>query len=216
MSQQSTNDLAAPEDKIEETLTTPSNGVVKKQEEEGVVYPGPLKLTFIMLSLGLAVFLYGLVRSRCQFHARLSLVDMLTISLQQDQTIIATAIPKITDDFHALADVGWYASAYLLTSSSFQLLFGKMFTIFSVKYVYLAAVCTFELGSLICATAPTSVAFIVGRAIAGIGAAGVYSGSIIVLTKSAPLNKRPMYTGLLGAAVGIASIVGPFLGGVFA
>ena len=112
--------------------------------------------------------------------------------------------------------MGWYASAYLLTSSAFQLVFGKMFTIFNVKIVYLAAVALFELGSLICATAPNSVAFIIGRAIAGIGAAGVYSGSIIVLTHSAPLDKRPMYTGILGAAVGVASIVGPFLGGVFA
>jgi MFS family permease len=91
-----------------------------------------------------------------------------------------------------------------------------MFTIFSVKFVYLAAVATFELGSLICASAPNSVAFIIGRAIAGIGAAGVYSGSIIVLANSAPLKKRPMYTGILGAAVGVASIAGPFLGGTFA
>jgi MFS family permease len=132
-----------------------------------------------------------------------------------DGTILATAIPTITNEFQALQDVGWYVSAYLLTSSSFQLLFGKLFTIFSVKIVYLAAVAIFELGSLICATAPNTVAFIVGRAIAGIGAAGVYSGSVIVLTHSAPLDKRPMYTGILGAAVGVSSIVGPFLGGAF-
>ena len=47
------------------------------------------------------------------------------ISPQQDRTIIATAIPTITDDFHALNDVGWYGSAYMLTSCAFQLFFGK-------------------------------------------------------------------------------------------
>lgn len=91
-----------------------------------------------------------------------------------------------------------------------------MFTIFSIKYVYLAAVAIFEVGSLVCGAAPTSTVFIIGRAIAGIGAAGVYSGSIIVLANSAPLDRRPVYTGFLGAAVGVASIVGPFLGGAFA
>ncbi|KAF4633869.1 hypothetical protein G7Y89_g4251 [Cudoniella acicularis] len=187
-------------DSVEDPLTVSKengNGGVPQRVQEGgsndVAYPSPFKLTFILLSLALAVFLYGL-----------------------DQTIIATAIPKITDDFNALADVGWYAAAYLLTSSAFQLLFGKMFTIFSIKYVYLLAVALFELGSLVCATAPNSAAFIIGRAIAGVGAAGLYSGAVIILTHSAPLEKRPGYIGLLGASVGIASIVGPFLGGAFA
>ena len=56
------NQLVVLEDKVEEASTTPSNGLIKKQEEEGVTYPGPFKLTFIMLSLSLTVFLCGLVR----------------------------------------------------------------------------------------------------------------------------------------------------------
>lgn len=111
--------------------------------------------------------------------------------------------------------MGWYASAYLLTAASFQLLWGKLFTVFSVKPTYLSAVAVFELGSLICATAPNSVAFIIGRAVAGAGSASVYSGSVIVLMHCAPVDKRPMHIGLLGAAVGVAAIVGPFLSGVF-
>ncbi|PVH92511.1 putative efflux pump antibiotic resistance protein [Periconia macrospinosa] len=156
-------------------------------------YPSSLRLAAIVTSLALAVFLYGL-----------------------DQTIVATAIPRITDRFHALGDIGWYAAAYLFTSSAFQLLFGKLFTIFSIRTVYLVAVAIFELGSLVCATAPNSGALIAGRAIAGVGAAGLYSGAIIILARSAPLETRPRYIGMLGASVGIASIVGPFLGGAFA
>lgn len=155
-------------------------------------YPTSFRLICIVFSLALAVFLYGL-----------------------DQTIIATAIPKITDNFNSLGDVGWYVAAYLFTSSAFQLLFGKMFTIFSIKIVYLCAVAIFELGSLICATAPNSGAFIAGRAIAGVGAAGLYSGAVIILARSAPLETRPRYIGMLGAAMGVAAIAGPFVGGVF-
>lgn len=156
-------------------------------------YPTGIRLASIIFSLALAVFLYGL-----------------------DQTIIATAVPKITDGFNGLGDVGWYAASYLFTSSAFQLLFGKMFTIFSIKVVYLIAIAIFEVGSLICAAAPNSGAFIAGRAIAGVGAAGLYSGAVIILARTAPIETRPRYIGMLGASVGVASIVGPFVGGAFA
>jgi MFS family permease len=68
----------------------------------------------------------------------------------------------------------------LLTTASFQLLFGKFYTFFSIKYVYLTAIGIFELGSLICGIAPNSIALILGRAIAGLGSAGIFSGALIV------------------------------------
>jgi len=67
-----------------------------------------------------------------------------------------------------------------LTTASFQLLFGKFYTFFSIKYVYLTAIGIFELGSLICGVAPNSIALILGRAIAGLGSAGIFSGALIV------------------------------------
>ncbi|KAI9814735.1 MAG: MFS sugar transporter [Pycnora praestabilis] len=155
-------------------------------------YPTGVKLGFITLALCLSVFLIAL-----------------------DNTIIATAIPKITDHFKALDDVGWYGSAYLLTTCAFQLLFGKFYTFFSIKYVYLTAIFIFELGSLVCGAAPSSDALIVGRAIAGLGSAGIFSGALIIVAYSVPLHKRPVYTGFIGAMYGIASVAGPLLGGVF-
>ena len=85
----------------------------------------------------------------------------------------------------------------------------------SIKWVYLTAIGIFELGSLICGAAPNSVALIIGRAIAGIGSAGIFSGALIIVAYSVPLARRPMYTGFIGAVYGIASVAGPLLGGVF-
>ncbi|PWW76253.1 MFS general substrate transporter [Tuber magnatum] len=160
--------------------------------EDGTQYPDTIALTLITTALSLAVFLVAL-----------------------DQTIIATAIPKITDQFGALSDVGWYGSSYMLTVCSFQLVYGKIYTFFSLKWVFLAAIGIFELGSLICGVAPDSKALIVGRAIAGLGCAGIFSGALIILAHSVPLRKRPMYTGLVGAMYGIASVAGPLMGGAF-
>lgn len=95
-----------------------------------------------------------------------------------DNTIIATAIPKITTVFNSLEDVGWYGSSYLLTTCSLQPSFGKIYTYFDVKYTYLFALFLFEVGSVICAAATSSPMFIIGRAVAGSGAAALFSGGM--------------------------------------
>ncbi|KAJ7919015.1 major facilitator superfamily transporter [Mycena leptocephala] len=156
-------------------------------------YPEGVRLVLLTVALAISVFLVAL-----------------------DNTIIATAIPKITDHFKSLDDVGWYGSAYLLTSASFQLLWGRLYTFLSIKWVYIAAISIFELGSLICGVAPTSAALIIGRAIAGIGCAGIFSGALIIVAHSAPLHKRPVFTGLIGTMYGVASVAGPLMGGAFA
>lgn len=133
----------------------------------------------------------------------------------QDRTIIATAVPQITDDFNSLGDVGWYGSAYLLTSCATQLLFGRIYTFYSVKWVFLTAIALFEIGSAVCGAAPNSLAFIMGRAIAGLGSAGVYSGVIVIMVPIVPLAKRPLYQGAFGAIFGVSSVMGPLVGGAF-
>ena len=191
-----TPDMTPDESKLEKeeihstgTLRDSQNG--DKQEDEPQ-YPSPFKLTIIVLSLNLAMFLVGL-----------------------DNTIISSAIPKITDQFHALGDVGWYASAYLLTNCAFQLIWGKLFTFYVVKWIYLIALFIFELGSLICAVAPNSTALIVGRAIAGIGGGGVGNGSFLLIAHCVPPRQRPAFIGMMGSMYGIASIAGPLMGGAF-
>jgi MFS family permease len=134
---------------------------------------------------------------------------MLANRTIQDNTIIATAIPRITDEFKALNDVGWYGSSYLLTTCAMQLIFGKFYTYYSIKWVYIAALGIFELGSLICGVAPNSTALIVGRAIAGVGSAGIFSGAILIVANTVPLRQRPTYMGAIGGMYGIASVAGP-------
>ena len=79
--------------------------------------------------------------------------------------------------------------------------------------MFLAALAIFELGSVICAAAPNSEALIVGRAIAGLGAAGIFPGSILVLVHSVPLERRAPLVGIATGMFGIASLCGPLIGG---
>ena len=72
------------------------------------------------------------------------------------------------------------------------------------------ALAIFEIGSLVCGAAPTSTAFIVGRAVAGLGSAGLFSGSLIIVAFAVPLAKRPTYSGLIIGMFGIASVVGMY------
>ncbi|KAK3377019.1 putative efflux pump antibiotic resistance protein [Lasiosphaeria ovina] len=142
---------------------------------------------------------------------------MITVFLTSlDQTIVGTAIPKITDEFHGLSQVSWYGSAYFMCLGGFQPAWGKAFKMFPLKTTFIVSICIFELGSLICGVAPTSEAFIVGRAIAGVGGAGTAIGGTVISAFCAPPEKRPTLMGFIGFAYTIAAIFGPLLGGAFA
>ncbi|KAE8448022.1 hypothetical protein EG329_009945 [Mollisiaceae sp. DMI_Dod_QoI] len=155
-------------------------------------YPTRFKLFMTVVALVLSMFLAAL-----------------------DMTILSTAIPKITSDFNSLDDIGWYASAFFLTVASFQSSWGKAYKYFPLKPVFLIGIGIFELGSLICGVSPNSIALIIGRAITGVGAAGILGGCYTIIAFSVPPMMRPAFTGILGATYGCASVVGPLLGGVF-
>lgn len=73
----------------------------------------------------------------------------------------------------------------------------------------------FEIGSAVCASAPESAAFIIGRAIAGVGSAGIFCGAALVIGRNIPLSQRPIYFGAFSALYGLASSAGPVVGGAF-
>ncbi|KAL8856751.1 MAG: hypothetical protein Q9178_006709 [Gyalolechia marmorata] len=156
-------------------------------------YPSGTRLVSIVIALALCVFLVSL-----------------------DLTIVATAIPKITDEFGGLEDVSWYSAAFFMTIGGFQSAWGKVYKYFPLKISFLISIFIFELGSLICGVAPNSTTLIVGRAIAGLGAAGIGSGSYTIIAFSASPKKRPLFTGIIGTSYGVAAVVGPLIGGAFA
>lgn len=140
---------------------------------------------------------------------------LATLCVAVDNTIISTAVPRITHDFHSIDDVGWYAAIYPLMSCAFQPSYGKIYTLFSSKLVFLAALLIFEIGSVVCATAPNSHVFILGRALAGLGSAGIQAGTTLILAECVPLRQRPTWNSIIGSIFAVGSVVGPLLGGAF-
>lgn len=127
----------------------------------------------------------------------------------KDNTIIATAIPKITAEFDSLGDMGWYGSAYMLTTCAVTLIFGKLYTYYSLKWTFMTALALFELGSLACGVTSSSTGLIIGRALAGVGAGGLFSGAMLVIATLVPLRRRAIFTGIIGVVFGVSSVAGP-------
>src|SRR5947207_14654911 len=107
------------------------------------------------------------------------------------------------DDFHTLSDVSWYAATYLLTTTSFQPTWGKVYQNFSVKSVFILVITTFLIGSLTSGVARSSTVFIVWRGIAGIGGGGIFSGSLTIVALTVPLHQRPAFIGGLTGMFGV-------------
>ncbi|KAG8863174.1 hypothetical protein FRB96_009356 [Tulasnella sp. 330] len=130
-----------------------------------------------------------------------------------DRTIVATAIPVITSDFRALAESPWIATVYFLTQAGSILTFGQILSVAPMLWVYLAALGIFELGSIFCGAARNMTFLIVGRAIAGVGSAGVMVACIAIVSQITRLDQRPMVFGFFAGTLALGSIVGPLLGG---
>ncbi|KAH7389454.1 major facilitator superfamily domain-containing protein [Phaeosphaeria sp. MPI-PUGE-AT-0046c] len=172
--------------------TTPSAPWEQQGEEKLATYPSPAKTAVIMVSLYISIFLVAL-----------------------DRTIIGPAIPAITNQFNSIGDIGWYGSSYMLTSAGFILLYGRIYTFLPTKSVFLSGIFLFEAGSAVCGAAQTSTMLIIGRAIAGLGSSGIFTGAILIMLNTVPLHRRPLLQGLFGACFGVASVAGPLLGGAF-
>ncbi|KAF5550554.1 major facilitator superfamily transporter [Fusarium phyllophilum] len=161
-------------------------------EEEETEWISGWKLASMMISLTLAAFLMLL-----------------------DMSIISTAVPRITSDFHSLPDIGWYASAYNLASAALQPLTGKIYMYFNTRWTFLALFFVFEVGSLICGVAQSSAMLIIGRAVAGIGSSGIQNGALTMIAKAVPIHRRPSLVGIIMGFAQLGLISGPLIGGAF-
>ncbi|TDZ39280.1 Efflux pump apf11 [Colletotrichum spinosum] len=130
-----------------------------------------------------------------------------------DATMVATIVPTLTDEFQSVKDVGWYG---LLVAGSTQPTFGKLYTVFDSKAVFLISLVLLAGGSLTCALSRNSGSFIAGRALSGLGSAGCISGALIITAAIVPLRQRPLFTSILGYLEGVAVALGPIVGGSIA
>ena len=141
-----------------------------------------------------------------------------------DQTIVATALPEIVRDLEGLSRYAWVATAYLLASTVLVPIYGKLADMYSKKAIELTSVGLFLSGSFLCGIAgefgPLPLLgdgmnqLIAFRALQGLGGAGLFSMAFIVIADLFPPRERGKYQGLVGATFGVASILGPWIGGL--
>ncbi|KAM3581173.1 hypothetical protein VKS41_006611 [Umbelopsis sp. WA50703] len=132
-----------------------------------------------------------------------------------DQTIVATALPTISSDFNAADQIGWVGISYMLTSTVAMPLYGRFADIFGRKPIFLFAIVIFLAGSIVSGASQNMNMLIAFRAIQGLGAGGIMSMVMIIIADLVSIRDRGKYQGLIGASFGIASVVGPLLGGAF-
>ncbi|KAJ3103142.1 hypothetical protein HDU97_010350 [Phlyctochytrium planicorne] len=132
-----------------------------------------------------------------------------------DQTIVSTALKAIIFDIGGQNLLPWVGSAYLLTATSSAGLYGKLADIFGRKMVFLFSIVIFEAGSLVSAIASTMPVLIIGRAISGVGGGGIFSLVLIIISDVVSIQDRGKYQGIIGAVFGLASVIGPLIGGAF-
>ncbi len=94
--------------------------------------------------------------SGAKLVAVISSITLVAFLMLLDTSIVATAVPSITNDFRSLPDVGWYGSAYQLGNAALQPLTGKIYSKFNIKWTFLGFFALFELGSLVCGVANSS------------------------------------------------------------
>jgi EmrB/QacA subfamily drug resistance transporter len=132
-----------------------------------------------------------------------------------DQSIVATALPRIVSELGGLDHLSWVVTSYLLTATASTPLWGKISDLYGRRPMFQAAIVIFVLGSIVLALAPSMAVLIGGRAVQGLGAGGLIALALSIIGDVIPPRERGRYQGYFGVVFGSASVAGPLMGGFF-
>ncbi|KAM5442428.1 Efflux pump dep3 [Microsporum ferrugineum] len=138
-----------------------------------------------------------------------------TFLFSLDNTIVADIQPAILELFGQVQLLPWIGVGFALGTMC-VLPWGKVYGVFNAKWVYLFNIVLFELGSAVCGSAPNIAVLILGRVIAGVGGAGMYSGTLSFVAILTTIKERPIYMAGSTVVWGLGSVLGPIVGGAFA
>ena len=131
-----------------------------------------------------------------------------------DQTIVATALPSIVRDFDGIDLVSWISTGYLLASTATVPIYGKLSDLYGRKVILMWGITVFLIGSALCGFSQSMLQLIAYRVIQGIGAAAITSTAFAMPADLFVAADRPKYMGIFGGVFGLASVIGPFVGGL--